>query len=235
MQNDSPIVYSTILPKGLSLYYNGGRAGKFREGINIIPLLALSLGVDAFAVAASCGMSVPDFRRKQALLLAFYFGIFQAGMTAIGAFVGHHFSARADQAGRIVAFTLLTIVGGRMVWEALRKDKKEQEVKSLSQTRMLILSVATSIDALAAGISLGLTSGSLVLACVTIGAAAFAMTLIGGFLGGRVGGKFHDQAGLGTDWTRCGEFALIGGLGGTRVLSDFVFLFGFRGLLYLLG
>jgi len=162
----------------------------------MIPLLALSLGVDAFAVAASCGMSVPDFRRRYAVLLAIYFGAFQAGMMALGTFLGHYFSEQTDEIGRIIAFVLLAVIGGRMVWEALRKNKKEQAITTLGQIRMLTLAAATSIDALAAGVSFGLTMGRLMLACAVIGIVAFAMTLAGGLLGERVGSKFREQAGL---------------------------------------
>jgi len=162
----------------------------------MIPLLALSLGVDAFAVAASCGISVPDFRKKRAFILAIYFGLFQAGMTAIGAFAGSFFSAGTDRIGHLIAFALLAFIGGRMVWDALRKNKTEQPIQSLSHMRMLALAIATSIDALAAGISLGLTTGNLILACAVIGIVAFGMTILGGLLGERVGTRFRNQATL---------------------------------------
>jgi len=162
----------------------------------MILLLAFSLGIDAFAVATSCGMSVPNFKQRLAFVLALYFGLFQAGMTAIGAFAGQYISAQMDLLGRIIAFVLLAAIGGRMIWEALRKNKEEEVIRSLGHGRMLTLAVATSIDALAAGISLGLTTGGLVFACVTIGVFAFGMTLVGGFLGGCGGSKFRDQAGV---------------------------------------
>jgi len=162
----------------------------------MIFLLALSLGIDAFAVATSCGMSVPKFRERQAFGLAIYFGLFQAGMAAIGAFAGSHFSAQVDRVGHIIAFALLVLIGGHMIFETLRKNKKEETIQSLSQLRMLTLAVATSIDALAAGVSLGLTGGNLIFSCTVIGVVAFGMTLVGGFLGGHVGEKFSGKASI---------------------------------------
>jgi len=162
----------------------------------MIFLLAASLGIDAFAVATSCGMSVPKFREKRAVLLAVYFGIFHFSMTAIGAFTGRTIGLIVNEAGGIIAFLLLAAIGGNMIWEAVRKNKKEQEIKTLSHAKMLALSIATSIDVLAVGVSLGITGGSLMLYCTVIGATAFAMTLAGGFLGGHVGERFSGQASI---------------------------------------
>jgi len=160
----------------------------------MIFLLALSLSIDAFAVGTSCGISIPKFKEKRAVLLAVYFGIFHFGMTAIGAFTGRTIGLIVDEAGGIIAFLLLVAIGGNMIWEAVRKNKKEQEIKCLSQAKMLALSLATSIDVLAVGVSLGITGGSLLLHCIVIGATAFTMTLAGGFLGGHVGERFSGQA-----------------------------------------
>ena len=162
----------------------------------MIFLLALSLSIDAFAVGVSCGMSVPKFRERRALLLAVYFGLFHFGMTAVGAFTGRTLGLFLNEAGGILAFLLLVAIGGNMVWEAVRKKKDETDIKCLSHPKMLSLSVATSIDVLAVGVSLGITGGSLLLYCAVIGAAAFCMTLLGGLLGDQVGERFSGQASI---------------------------------------
>jgi len=140
-------------------------------------------------------MTVPKFREKQVFPLALLFGTFHVGMTAIGALVGYHFLAQLDLAARIISFVLLSFIGVRMIWET-RRTEKEEGIKTLGLFRMLTLAVATSIDTLAAGITVGLSAAGLLFACLLIGAVAFAMTLGGAFLGERVGDKFQNQAGL---------------------------------------
>ena len=159
----------------------------------MIPLLALSLAVDAFAVSVSCGMSIPNFRKTRLLWLAAYFGIFQAGMTLLGAFLGVQFSGFVGAFGGIIVFLLLAAIGGEMIWSSLR-EKKEEEIRSLTHGRMLILAVATSIDAAAAGVSLGLQHASILLAGVVIGITTFGLSFLGGFFGAHVGGNLHKRA-----------------------------------------
>ena len=159
-------------------------------------LLALSLGVDVFAVSASCSMSIPRFRKRQVYPLALYFGLFHIGTTSLGMLAGQFISDQMYEVGRFLAFALLAFIGGHMIWESKRGGKDEHTQSKMSQFRMLSLAVATSIDGLAAGVSLGLTEGSQFFPSLIVGAAAFLMTLGGAFLGERVGGKFHQQAGL---------------------------------------
>jgi len=141
-------------------------------------------------------MSVPRFRERQVYLLALCFGLFHICTTALGVLAGQFISDQMHGVGRWLSFALLAFIGGQMIWETKREDKDEQEIKTLGWGRMLTLAIATSIDALAAGVSLGVTAGGLVFACAVIGGAAFLMTLGGAFLGEHVGGKFHKQAGL---------------------------------------
>jgi len=159
-------------------------------------LLAFSLGIDVFAVSASCSMSVPKFRERQVYFLALCFGIFHICTTAIGVLAGQFISDQMYGIGQWLSFILLAFIGGHMIWESKRGDKDEQKIGALGSVRMLTLAVATSIDALAAGVSLGVTAGGLIFACAVIGGAAFLMTLGGAFLGEHVGGRFHKHAGL---------------------------------------
>ena len=162
----------------------------------MILLLALSLGVDAFAVSVSCGMSVPGFKRRDALWLCLYFGVFQAIMTLLGAFLGDHFGAYIGAFGRFAAFALLALIGASMVGSALRKDKKEKPVRDLSHRRMFLLAIAVSIDAFAAGISLALTAENIFLAALVIGLTAGLLSLLGSRFGEHVGNRFRKRAEL---------------------------------------
>jgi len=160
----------------------------------MILLLALSLAVDAFAVSVSCGMSISNFRKTRMLWLAAYFGVFQAGMTLLGAFLGTQFSGFVGDFGGIIAFLLLAAIGGQMIWSSLREKGEADAVHSLTHGRMLVLAVATSIDAAAAGVSLGLQNASISLASGVIGITAFGLSLLGGFFGAQIGGRVQKRA-----------------------------------------
>ena len=161
----------------------------------LILLLALSLGIDAFAVSVSCGMT-PGFRRKQALWLGLYFGTFQAGMTLLGVLVGGQLSPHIGMVGRILAFLLLVFIGAQMVRSALRGKKEARPVETLSHRRMTVLAIATSIDALAAGFGLAFWGVNIFLACVVIGLTAALMSLLGGLCGERVADRMQSRAEL---------------------------------------
>ena len=162
----------------------------------MILLLALSLAVDAFAVSVASSLSVPDVKKSNLLWLAGYFGLFQMGMTLIGAFLGEHFSGLVGELGRWIAFALLAAIGGQMVWTAMRKKEEDTPARSLTHKRMLVLAVATSIDAAAAGITPGLQHASILGASVIIGITTFALSMVGGLFGERVGTSFHKRAEL---------------------------------------
>jgi putative Mn2+ efflux pump MntP len=141
-------------------------------------------------------MSVPKFRERQVFQLALYFGIFHICTTAVGMLAGQFISDQLYEIGQFLSFALLAVIGGHMIWESKQAEKDTQTPGKMSQFRMLTLAIATSIDALAAGVSLGITAGSILFASAVVGAAAFLMTLAGAFLGEHVGGRFHKQAGL---------------------------------------
>jgi len=152
--------------------------------------------VDAFAVSVSCGMSVSGFKRKDALWLCLYFGAFQAVMTLLGTFIGGHFSAYIGTLGRFAAFILLGAIGGQMIWSALRGSEGERSVPKLTHRRMVILAIAVSIDALAAGIGMTFLAVDILLAALIIGVVAALMSLLGSAFGEHVGSKFRQRAEL---------------------------------------
>ena len=161
----------------------------------IILLLALSLGIDAFAVSVSCGMS-PGFRRKHVLWLGLYFGTFQAGMTFLGTFLGANFDAYVGTIGRFVAFFLLVFIGCKMVQSALCKKEKDCPAPALTHGRMTVLAIATSIDALAAGFGLIFWGVNILAACLVIGLVAALLSIFGSLFGERVAQRFHKRAEL---------------------------------------
>lgn len=174
------------------------------DGVEQIPaifLIAVSLALDAFAVAVSCGVSVPGFGKRQALRVALWFGGFQSAMTLGGWRLGSGVSSYIRAVDHWVAFALLFFIGGKMVWESLTKssrtEKRETVAPELTARRLSMLALATSIDALAVGISMAFLEGmDIRLAAGMIGAVAFALSLMGGVLGRRLGRLFQTRAQL---------------------------------------
>ncbi|MCX7912795.1 MAG: manganese efflux pump MntP family protein, partial [Dehalococcoidales bacterium] len=149
-----------------------------------VVIIALALSADCFAVAISTGVS-----RKISpglLRLPLLFGIFQSLMTAAGWAAGKTIVELISGYDHWVAFGLLAAIGGKMVWESLRSGEKEP--KNLASWLILItLSLATSIDALAVGLSFAFLRVNIVLAVITIGLTAFLITLLGIPIGRKVG------------------------------------------------
>jgi putative Mn2+ efflux pump MntP len=167
--------------------------------------LALGLSMDAMAVAAAKGFAAKNVRVRDALLVALFFGGFQAGMPAIGGALGGAFAARILGWGHWVTFVVLGIIGGKMIYEALKDDDDDNSEKtapaSIFGLRVLfMLAIATSIDALAAGVTLGLLGVSMIAACsligVVTGALSFGGVYIGRRFGTRVGKRFEVIGGL---------------------------------------
>lgn len=154
-----------------------------------ILIIALSLSADCFAIALSGSISLKTFSLRQAFRTALSFGFFQALMPLIGWLLGRTVVSLIAPYDHWVAFGLLEMVGGRMIWESLHE--KEASEKKIDITRgllLLTLSIATSIDALAVGLSFAFLDVDIALASSVIGAVAFTITLVG-FLLGRKAGK----------------------------------------------
>lgn len=161
-----------------------------------ILLIAVSLALDAFAVSVSSGISVPGFGWKQALKMGLYFGVFQAAMPLIGWFLGSSLSTYIVAVDHWIAFTLLALIGGRMVWGTLRGGEEEEAPTDLSAGRLVMLAVATSIDALAVGVSMAFMDVKIGVAATVIGLVAFALSVVGGLAGRKLGGLFQQKAEL---------------------------------------
>jgi manganese efflux pump family protein len=150
--------------------------------------LACALAMDAFAVAIVTGLTLNPLKKRQVFRLAFHFGLFQALMPVTGWSVGSALYGYISAYDHWVAFGLLAFVGGKMVWGAMRNDEVGRSVNDpTSGWALVLLSVATSIDALAVGLSLAMIGSTIVLPAIAIGLVAAAFTASGMLLGRQIG------------------------------------------------
>ncbi|MBN2243085.1 MAG: manganese efflux pump [Acidobacteria bacterium] len=158
------------------------------DGWNL-PLLAAALAMDAFAVAVVAGLTLEKLTKRHVFRLSFHFGLFQALMPAIGWAAGFSIHRYIVAFDHWIAFGLLAYVGARMIRGAV-SGGDEGAVRSKDPTSgwsLVILSVATSIDALAVGLSLGVIGSPILLPVLVIGVVAAAFTVTGMLLGRRIG------------------------------------------------
>jgi len=156
--------------------------------VNLLAL-AVALALDAFAVAIVAGLTIKTLTKRHVFRLSFHFGLFQGLMPTIGwvaGFAVHRYIAAFDH---WIAFCLLACVGGKMIREAFFGDKEilDSSKDPTSGWSLVILSVATSIDALAVGLSLGLIGSAILLPVLVIGIVAAGFTVSGMFLGRQIG------------------------------------------------
>ncbi len=154
-------------------------------------LIAIGLAMDCFAVSLGVGTAGTATGARPTFRLFFHFGLFQAGMTLLGWLAGKTVVTYISNIDHWVAFGLLTFVGVRMIIGGLRKEGEEPSIPDPSRGLTLVmLSVATSIDALAVGLSLALLSVSVLWAAVLIGGVSAALSLAGLMLGNQLGTRF---------------------------------------------
>ncbi|NPV04110.1 MAG: manganese efflux pump [Syntrophaceae bacterium] len=152
-------------------------------------LIAIGLGVDALSVAVATGVLLVNPPRAAVWRMSAAFGLFQSAMPLLGWSAGRAVAELIEAYDHWVAFALLLFVGGKMIVEAFREDGAGG-VPGADPTRgwtLLMLAVATSIDALAVGLSLALVGGAILYPSAVIGVTAFAMTWAGMVFGGRIG------------------------------------------------
>ena len=178
-------------------------------------LIAVALSMDAFAASVCKGLCMKQIRRKDALIIALFFGGFQALMPLTGWYAGLRFESSISAVDHWIAFGLLALIGGRMVREALSPDEGPSSCSNapIKLKEILILAVATSIDALAAGITFALLPGTPILrAILLIGANTFTLSYTGDAAGSRLGSRCRFGAEL------AGGVILI--LLGTKILLE---------------
>lgn len=159
-------------------------------------LIGVALSMDAFAVSVCKGLSVKKAGVKHVLTVGVYFGGFQALMPMLGFLLGYKFESFITNIDHWIAFVLLAIIGGNMIREALGKDEDDKENDDFSFKAMLPLAVATSIDALAVGISFAFLGVDIVTAALLIGATTFVLSGAGIFVGNIFGSKYKSKAEL---------------------------------------
>ncbi|MGL5977985.1 MAG: manganese efflux pump MntP family protein [Erysipelotrichaceae bacterium] len=160
-------------------------------------IISISLAMDAFTVSIAKGMCLRTHIKKQAFLMAATFGIFQAVMPLIGWFAGTYFEQFIRNIDHWIAFGLLGIIGLKMIYEAMHEDDDEEEAcEILTTKKLMILGVATSIDALAVGISFSLFDVNIWIAITLIGLITFVLSYFGALFAHKVGHKFGKYAEL---------------------------------------
>lgn len=158
-------------------------------------LLALSVGLamDAFAVSICKGLSIRKLKLSQALCVGLWFGVFQALMPLAGWLLGSAFTGLIQSVDHWVAFALLAVIGGNMLREGFRGDEEDCD-PSLGFGVMLTLAVATSIDALAVGITFALVNVDIAPAVALIGVVTFAISAAGVKIGNLFGARYKSRA-----------------------------------------
>lgn len=162
-------------------------------GVLELLLLSIGLAMDAFAVSICKGISMRKMNWKKAIIIGLYFGGFQALMPTLGYFLGTAFQSLITSVDHWIAFVLLGIIGGEMIKESFEKDSENQN-DDVSFKTMIILAIATSIDALAVGITFAFLNVNLGLAVSLIGIITFILAVAGTKIGNRFGDKYEKKA-----------------------------------------
>lgn len=157
--------------------------------------IAFGLSADCFAVALSASIVSSNLSRLQVLRASFSFGLFQAIMTALGWLLGRTVVDFIADYDHWVAFALLAFIGGRMIWESFHsKDNHQKNIDITKGWLLLTLSIATSIDALAVGLSFAFLQVNIAIASAIIGIIAFLITIVAFLVGNRAGILFGKRA-----------------------------------------
>ncbi|WP_124099993.1 manganese efflux pump MntP family protein [Ruminococcus sp. Marseille-P6503] len=184
-------------------------------GIAELFILAAGLSMDAFAVSVCKGLALKNVRAAHMLLAGLWFGGFQALMPAIGYFLGVSFSEKIQQFDHWIAFVLLCFIGANMIKESVSGSADGADA-SMKPKNMFLLAVATSIDALAVGVTFAFLKISIAPAVSLIGAVTFAFSALGIKIGSIFGTKYKSKAEL------AGGVILI--LLGAKILIEHLFL-----------
>ena len=178
-------------------------------------LIACGLSMDAFAVSVCKGLSVRKASLSQSLVTGLWFGGFQAGMPLIGYLLGVSFSSLITNVDHWIAFILLALIGGNMIREAIHGKDEEDDDCNLALSHVLLLAVATSIDAFAVGITFAFLKVDVLTSIAIIGITTFVLCFAAVYLGSKLGAILKKYAGI------FGGVILI--LIGARILIEHLF------------
>ena len=157
-------------------------------------LIALGLAMDAFAVSICKGITMKNIKFKNVLIIALFFGGFQGIMPFIGWLLGSSFAAYITPVDHWIAFVLLGFLGVKMLIDSFKKDDDECCNDSFSIKELFVLAIATSIDALAIGITFAFLNVNIIGAVSSIGIITFVLAIVGVFIGHKFGDKFKNKA-----------------------------------------
>ena len=190
-------------------------------GIGELFFIAVGLSMDAFAVSMCKGLAMPSLDRKKALIIALLFGGFQAPMPLIGWLLGRQFERYITQYDHWIAFVLLVFIGGKMLFDACKGSEEGHcaAEEKLDYRELFVLAVATSIDALAVGVTFAFLQVNIVPAVSLIGLVTFALSYAGVALGHKFGVRYEKKAEI------AGGVVLV--LIGVKILLEHLGVIGF--------
>ncbi len=157
-------------------------------------VIAVGLAMDALAVSVSGGLNLQKHHLGKSIKMAAFFGFFQAGMPVIGYYAAVGFKVYIEHVDHWIAFGLLVFIGLKMIWEAFHELPDEKKTNHFETRTLFLLAIATSIDALAVGISFALLDIHLLTAVIMIGITTFLLSFLGVLVGCRVGCHFSRWA-----------------------------------------
>lgn len=159
-------------------------------------LIGIGLSMDAFAVSVCKGLSMHRVDKKYTLCIGFFFGGFQALMPLLGYFLGSRFAGSIERFDHWIAFILLAFIGFNMIRESREEAEEEKAFTGVNFKELLLLSVATSIDALAVGVTFAFLQVKIVPAVTIIGCTTFVLSLAGVYVGNVFGARYKSRAEL---------------------------------------
>ena len=163
-------------------------------GIFSIILTGFALSMDAFAVSVTKGITLKKVNSSIAIKIAFFFGLFQGIMPLIGWLFGKNFEIYIRSIDHWIAVILLSYLGIKMILDAINEDKCETNNTYLTNKELIILSIATSIDALAVGVTFAFLNINIVPICISIAAITFIVCFLGVMIGKKIGCVLKDYA-----------------------------------------
>lgn len=181
-------------------------------GFQEIFLIGIGLSMDAFAVALCKGLNMKKVNYVHTVIIALFFGGFQAIMPYLGWVLGKQFEDYIVSVDHWIAFGLLLYIGGKMIYEAFHGEEEEEEDDKLDLKELTIMAIATSIDALAVGITLAFLQVNIISSITIIGITTFCLSIVGVLIGNRFGMRFKSKAEI------AGGVILI--LIGTKILLE---------------
>lgn len=164
-------------------------------GVISIILIGVALAMDAFAVALSRGIGFKKFEVNSTVAMAITFGIFQAVMIIIGRFIGGYFSSFIEKYNNVIVFIVFVGLGAKLLYDAIKGNEEDDEKKRLDLKTLIMLGLATSLDALAVGVTFVTYKGDLLFPPIIIGVVTFIMTVIAAMLGYLVGKRIDSKVG----------------------------------------